>query len=75
MDAKDSIDLKVILAKLASFRMCIANRWKCEKGHEWVTAHGGVWLQMPTTCPECGRQAVAHKGEWETMAANGENQP
>jgi hypothetical protein len=45
-------------------------RSKCAKGHEWESAVGGVWLQMPT-CPECKPEmtvpAVAWIGRWEHM--------
>jgi len=43
---------------------CIANRWRCDLGHEWTTAHGAAWLEMPTTCPKCHTTATAHKGEF-----------
>ena len=45
-------------------------RFKCAEGHEWESAVGGVWLQMPT-CPECKPKmavpAVAWIGRWENM--------
>jgi hypothetical protein len=49
-------------------------RFKCAKGHEWESAVGGVWLQMPT-CPECKPEmtvpAVAWIGRWEYMPNTG----
>jgi hypothetical protein len=49
-------------------RICIGTRWRCSEGHEWVSAHGDTcWFQMPTTCRECGKQAIEHRGEWRTL--------
>ena len=54
--------------RLLGLRLCIGNRWKCDNGHEWVTAHcDAAWFAMPTTCPECGQTATAHRGEWQTL--------
>jgi hypothetical protein len=54
--------------KLLGLRMCIGNRWKCDNGHEWATSHCDAgWFDMPTTCPECGQTATAHRGEWQTI--------
>jgi len=45
--------------------------FRCTKGHEWESAVGGVWLQMPT-CPVCKPEmevpAVAWMGRWEKMS-------
>lgn len=64
------------LARLIrELRMCVGNRWKCDNGHEWVTEHcDTTWFCMPTTCPECGQTATAHRGEWQTFK-DGSNQP
>ncbi len=43
--------------------------FKCASSHQWESAVGGVWLQMPY-CPECHRltnqreQPVAWIGKW-----------
>lgn len=48
--------------------------FRCADGHEWESAVGGVWLQMPW-CPECERTkgkrlpAVAWIGKWDTPNA------
>jgi len=42
-------------------------KFRCVKGHEWQSAVGGVWLQMPT-CPKCNNKmnvpAVSWIGIW-----------
>ena len=54
--------------RLLKLRLCIGNRWQCDNGHEWVTAHCDAgWFDMPTTCPECGQTATAHRGKWQTL--------
>jgi len=56
-----------LFRRLLGLRLCIGNRWKCDNGHEWVTAHcDAAWFAM-TTCPECGQTATAHRGEWQTI--------
>lgn len=64
-----AIDSGALLdALIGDMRVCIGTRWKCDNGHEWVSAHGDkIWFQMPTTCRECGQQATAHRGEWKTF--------
>jgi len=53
---------------IAGFKLCVGTRWKCGKGHEWVSAHCDCgWFMVPTTCPECGETATAHRGEWRTL--------
>ena len=61
------ISLLDVFRTIASAPVCVGNRWKCDNGHEWDTAHGDVWLQMPITCPECGHPGVAHMGRWQTL--------
>jgi predicted amidophosphoribosyltransferase len=57
-----------LFKRLLGFRLCVGTRWKCDNAHEWVSAHcDSAWFQMPTTCPECGRTATAHRGEWMTF--------
>lgn len=66
--AVQSGDLLELFRKLCGLRLCIGNRWKCDNGHEWVTTHcDAAWFAMPTTCPECGKTATAHRGEWATL--------
>ena len=62
-----TIDYGALLEFLVSdMKLCVGTRWKCDNGHEWVSAHGdAIWLAMPTTCPECGQSATAHRGEWQ----------
>jgi hypothetical protein len=64
-----TIDYGALLdALIGDMRVCIGTRWKCDSGHEWVSAHGDrIWFQMPTACPECGQQATAHRGEWKAF--------
>jgi hypothetical protein len=61
------ISLLGVFQTIAAAPVCVGNRWKCDNGHEWDSAHGGAWLQMPTTCPECGQAATAHMGRWQTL--------
>lgn len=62
------ISLLDLFRRLLGLRLCIGNRWKCDNGHEWVTAHcDTTWFCMPTTCQECGQTATAHRGEWQTL--------
>ena len=56
-----------LFRRLLGLRLCIGNRWKCDNGHEWVTAHCDATWFWPTTCPECGQTATAHRGEWQTL--------
>lgn len=58
--------LRNCVNQLLDYKLCTANRWKCESGHEWISAHGGVWLQM-TRCPECGGKPIAHRGHFQTF--------
>lgn len=47
-------------------RKCVGTRWRCAEGHEWVTSHcDHAWFPVPFKCPECGKYAVAHRGEWK----------
>ena len=66
--AVQSGDLLELLRGVLRLRLCIGNRWKCDNGHEWVTAHcDATWFAMPTICPECGQTATALRGEWQTI--------
>ena len=46
--------------------------FKCAADHQWESAVGGVWLQMPY-CPECHRMTnkreppVAWIGKWDKV--------
>ena len=48
-----------------TFPICIGTRWRCMEGHEWVTAHcDTAWFAISIMCRECGKAAVAQRGEW-----------
>jgi len=63
-----STDMLDLFRRIMELRLCVGNRWKCDNGHEWLTVHcDNAWFQMPTTCPECGQTATAHRGEWQSL--------
>jgi len=66
--SSDFAGLLESLSKMIGMRICIGNRWRCPDGHEWISVHcDAAWFRMPTTCRECGKQAIEHRGEWMVL--------